>query len=66
MKLYNSSLSEIMDKHAPLKKKVISDKLKIPWFNDTVAEEIKHRRKLEKIWQRISPTEMNTQSSTIT
>ena len=37
-----------MDKHEPLKKKVISDKLKIPRFNDTAAEEIKHRRKLGK------------------
>ena len=41
VKLYNN---------APLKKKVISDNPKIPWFNDTAAEEIKHRRKLEKIW----------------
>ena len=32
--------------------KVISDKLKIPGFNDTANVDIKHRRKLEKIWQK--------------
>ena len=52
VKLYNSSLREIMDKHAPLKKKVVSEKTKISWFNDAAAVEIKHRRKLEKIWQK--------------
>ena len=41
-----------MDKHAPLKKKVVPDKLKIAWFNNTAADEIKHRRKLGKILQK--------------
>ena len=66
VKLYNSSLREIMDKHAPLKKKIISDKPKIPWFNNTAAEEIKHRRKLEKIWQKnITYIDKYLKSSTI-
>ena len=52
VELYNSSLREIMDKHAQLKKKVVSDKPKIPWFSDTAAVEIRYRRKLEKIWQK--------------
>ena len=49
VKLCNSSVREILVKHAPLKKKVVSDKPMIPWFNGAAAVEMKHRRKLEKI-----------------
>ena len=49
VKLYNSSLREIMDKHAPLKRKVVTDKPKITWFNNAAAVKTKHRRKLGKI-----------------
>ena len=37
--------------HAPLKKKLVSNKPKVPWFNDTIAAEIMKRKRLEKIWQ---------------
>ena len=45
--LYKSTLEEILDKHAPLKTNKVSDRVKIPWFNDEVAAAICGRRKAE-------------------
>ena len=50
IQLYRSTLVEILDKHAPLKTKMVSDRVKIPWFNDDVAAAIHDRRKAEQRW----------------
>ena len=52
MQLYKNLLTSIIDKHAPLKRKLVSNKPKVPWFNDSIAAEIRKRRRLEKIWQK--------------
>ena len=49
--LYINSLTTIIDKHAPSKKILVSNKPKVPWFNDIIAAEMRKRR-LEKIWQK--------------
>ena len=39
-----------MDKHAPKKTKAVSNKKKIPWFNDEVSDAIRLRRRVERKW----------------
>ena len=48
VQLYTNSLNSIINKHAPLKKKLVSNKPNVPWFNDTIVAEISKRRRLEK------------------
>ena len=48
--LYNILPSDIMDKHAPEKTKEVSNRRKIPWFNDEVSKAIRSRRKAECKW----------------
>ena len=47
LKLYNNLLSDTMDKHAPKKTKVVSNRRKIPWFNEEVSDTIRSRRRAE-------------------
>ena len=48
--LYNRLLCDTMDKHAPEKTKVVSNRRKIPWFNDEVSNAIRSRTKAEHKW----------------
>ena len=50
--LYNTLLWSLLDKHAPLKIKKISNKRKLPWFSDKIVAEIRFRRRLETIWNK--------------
>ena len=45
---YNESLSEILDKHAPLKTMKRIDRPKIPWFTDDLKKPKAERRKRER------------------
>jgi hypothetical protein len=47
-KHYSSTLSEILDKHAPLKTKTLVTHVKIPWFSDDVLQLKRIRRKAER------------------
>ena len=47
---YNKLLSDTMDKHAPKKTKVASNRKKIPWFNNEVSNAIRLRRRAECKW----------------
>ena len=49
---YNKALTEVMDKLAPIKTKTVSNKPKLPWFNDNLACDIMKRKWLEKIWHK--------------
>ena len=49
---YNKALTKVMDKLAPFKTKTVSNKPKLPWFNDNLACEIRKRKQLEKILHR--------------
>ena len=49
---YNKALIKVMDKLAPVKTKTVSNKPKLPWFNDNLACEIRKRKWLEKMWHK--------------
>ncbi len=41
-----------MDIHAPVVTRDVPDRPRQPWYNDTIREEKRKRRKLERIWKR--------------
>ena len=49
---YNTILAETLDKHAPEIVREVTDRTKIPWYNDNIRDEICKRRCLEQIWKR--------------
>ena len=49
---YNTTLSDLLDKNAPLLKKTITVHPRVPWFNVTVREAKQVSRKHERIWKR--------------
>ena len=49
---YNTILTEILEKHAPIKTKVIRDTHHFPWFNEKIKDEILLQRCKERIWQK--------------
>ena len=56
--LYNFKLSEILDKHAPLKSHRLHPCHSQPWFTDRIKEEIRVRHMKECMWEN-NPTEYN-------
>ena len=55
---YNSKLSEILDKHVPLKSCRLHPCHSQPWFTDRIKEEIRVRCMKECMWKN-NPTEYN-------
>ena len=53
---YNLTLSNILNKHAPLKSKLIRPKPSNPWFTPALQKLKSARRHLEKIWSRSHST----------
>ena len=45
---YNKILLELLEKHAPLKSKIVCDKPVVPWYNDDIADARRERRKAER------------------
>ena len=41
---YNKALMKVMDKSAPVKTKTVSNKPKLPWFNDNLTCKIRKRK----------------------
>lgn len=52
--LYQDTLSNLLDKHAPLKRKTFNPnkQQKSPWINDSIIEARRRKRQLERIWRR--------------
>ena len=50
LKLYRTTLTTVLNAHAPEKAKQMVTRSKIPWFNDSIAEAIRHRCMAEWIW----------------
>ena len=44
-------LSELLEKHAPLKKRMITLRPAAPWYTDAIRTEKEKRRKLERRWR---------------
>ena len=51
-KCYNSTLKDILDKHAPLITRSIKERPRVPWFNEEIKMAKRERRKAEKKWRR--------------
>ena len=49
---YNSTLKNILDKHAPESTKIINIRNHAPWFNNNVKEAIRSRRRAERKWRK--------------
>ena len=49
---YFTMLRSTLDHHAPIKSRKCSNRPKIPWFTDRIAEAIRLRRSLERTWHR--------------
>ena len=50
--LYNSELSSVLDKHAPLKSSIVTIRPAAPWFSEEIKLERRVRRRLERRWHR--------------
>ena len=59
---YNTILSELLEKHAPLWTKKAKQSHRQPWFDDRIRREIVLRRKKERTY-RNDPTEYNLMPS---
>ena len=53
VKLYNDTLSAVLDDHAPLKRKKAPTHQKVPWLNEQISNEIRLRRKAEWAWLKV-------------
>jgi len=49
---YNTTLTEILDRHAPLKTREITIRPLVPWYNDEIDQAKKVRRKYEQQWRK--------------
>ena len=49
---YNHVLTSILNKHAPIKTKHVSQKLPAPWMSDEIFKAKALRRKYERIWRK--------------
>ena len=45
---FNMTLTDILDKHAPLKTRIMINRPRTPWFNDGIKQLKRKRRRLEK------------------
>ena len=48
---YNSTLSSLLEKHAPPLKKTVISRQRVPWFNSDIKGAISARRRAEKKWR---------------
>ena len=49
---YDSVVSSILDKHAPLRKRVITSRPRAPWYSQEIKEQKVICRRLERRWRR--------------
>lgn len=50
--MYNSTLTEPLYQHAPLKAKLVTVRQRVPWFNNDIKEAKRNRRRAEKTWRK--------------
>jgi len=54
--MYNSTLSEILEKHAPIKKRMVTIHPDAPWIDDEIKQKKREKRKAERNWRRTGLT----------
>ena len=50
IQLYKNTLRMTLDRHAPLKRRKVPERIKLAWFSDEIATAIRKRRKAERRW----------------
>ncbi len=50
--LYNDSITDCLDTHAPITKRSCSARIRQPWFNSDIQEARRERRRLERRWRK--------------
>jgi hypothetical protein len=50
--LYNSTLSSLLDKHAPMRTVTCSHRSPNPWFTSSLLTEKRRKRQLERLWRK--------------
>ena len=50
---YNSTLTDILEKHAPLKEKVVRLQPHAPWYNNEIQKAKRERRKWERKYKKV-------------
>ncbi|GFR89728.1 RNA-directed DNA polymerase from mobile element jockey [Elysia marginata] len=53
---YNATLEKLLEKHAPLKAKTITDRISAPWINADVKLQKQQRRQAERAWRKEKTT----------
>ena len=48
---YNSTLSSVLNQHAPLQSRSITIRSRAPWFNDDIKNAKREKRKAERRWR---------------
>ena len=49
---FEITLTNLLDTHAPIKKRIITFRSYAPWYNDSIDVEKRKRRKLERRWRK--------------
>ena len=49
--LYKGTLTQVLDQHAPLKWNFVPNHRQVPWFSESIRDEIRKHRQLEQIWR---------------
>ena len=49
--LYNSILTKVLNWHAPIKRKSAPIRKQVPWFTESIRNEVRKHRQLEQIWR---------------
>ena len=50
------TLTHVLDKHAPLQRKIIHQRQRVPWYSDQVLAAKRMRRKVERKWRSSNST----------
>ena len=53
---YNKTMLSVLDKHAPLKKRMITIHPDAPWIDDGIKEQKREKRKAERKWRKTNLT----------
>ena len=49
--MYISTLTQVLDQYTPLKRKFFPNHRQVPWFTESIRDEIRKHRQLEQIWR---------------
>ena len=49
---YNTTLAELLDRHAPLKTKTVTVRPQVPWYSEEIREAKRARRRAERKWRK--------------